>query len=510
MKKQLCFVIATVLLAGAVSAEILVQYDFEEGTRNPGTVAAHISALPLSPWGPAANIDSPRGQDGRAAWHIQKKADPVVTQIVTVVVAEGYFMNVTDAIIDHARSRMATVAWAYSSDGISYTPLGSPVDIPWTDSWTNDVGQSGLSLTDLSGTHYFKISLAGDNWKDVIYDNVTLRGSTSLATTNPVLSYFSVSINDEDGDGRAEPGEDLDVTLTLNNSGTEAHGVQASVSIASPYFSISGSPAGFGTIPTGSSETNGVPAVITVKPNTQPGLYTFTVGAPTATGGFYESTGGAFTVEVHQAFSVAPTGIELIADLNQSSTNAEIVITNSAGYDLICNFTANDPWITVPATLTVAPHSAANLQIIAGPLGVQTQLFGTISASYSQPFSDGSDTLNVQFDVGPKVSFTAFSVKEISGGSIPGKYEPGELLYITISCVNDGAITVNNIINTLSANPDYFAVSNLTSATYSELEVGQTTATVYRVELASVVPHGGHTFSVTNRLENLILQSASF
>ncbi|MEI8207208.1 MAG: hypothetical protein WCG03_10055, partial [Kiritimatiellales bacterium] len=90
------------------------------------------------------------------------------------------------------------------------------------------------------------------------------------------------------------------------------------------------------------------------------------------------------------------------------------------------------------------------------------------------------------------------SIAEISGGSLAGKYEPGETIDITVFSINDGALPVSNVSNSLSANPAFFTISNQTSSAYPAMPVGAATSTVYRVTILSAATNGTHGFSVVN------------
>ena len=100
--------------------------------------------------------------------------------------------------------------------------------------------------------------------------------------------------------------------------------------------------------------------------------------------------------------------------------------------------------------------------------------------------------------VGSEISYLSNIITEISGGTINGKYEPGEMIGITVVNTNNGAHTVTNVINTLSANPSYFTITP-PSATYLVMAVGNSTSTMYTVAISSATPAGSHNFSVTNQ-----------
>jgi len=203
------------------------------------------------------------------------------------------------------------------------------------------------------------------------------------------------------------------------------------------------------------------------------------------------------------AFSVAPTNISLSGDESVTVTNSEIVITNSSDTALTCTFTESLSWLTVPSPLTVAPGTASNLTVTAVYTN-QATLNGTFTASYSQtiPFigSAAFETFTVQFNVGaratPLAPLIPDDIVEISGGIAPGKYEPGETLDITITSTNDGAVTVNNITNTLSSRSGWSITPAFTNL--GTLVTNTSTSAVFRVIIPSDAPLGTHTFDIQN------------
>ena len=122
-----------------------------------------------------------------------------------------------------------------------------------------------------------------------------------------------------------------------------------------------------------------------------------------------------------------------------------------------------------------------------------------------QAISTETNSAPIDFSiiVGSHISYLTNSILPISGNTVPGKYVPGETISITVSSTNDGARTVTNIVNTLSANPTYFTIAP-SSATYSSMSVGQSTSTVYTVGINNTTPPGTYTFSVTNQAGSMV------
>ena len=99
---------------------------------------------------------------------------------------------------------------------------------------------------------------------------------------------------------------------------------------------------------------------------------------------------------------------------------------------------------------------------------------------------------------GGLISYKTNSITVVStSGFLPG-YEPGEILDIIVTSENVGTRPVSNIVNSLTANPAYFSITNLTSTNYTVLAVDATASTTYRVTILPAATNGTYSFSVTN------------
>ena len=90
----------------------------------------------------------------------------------------------------------------------------------------------------------------------------------------PYLFKQSHLIDDSGGNnnGRMDPGETVNLIITLMNSGLDATNVQAALRESDPYVSVTDSTSDFGDISSGSSaDNNSDPYVITVDPSACPG-----------------------------------------------------------------------------------------------------------------------------------------------------------------------------------------------------------------------------------------------
>lgn len=418
------------------------------------------------------------------------------------------------------RNRNAEVSFALFSslDGF-LTQQGATQTLP-----ANDGSLATLSFDaelSISSATEFRVAMfvAGGEYNafwvgDETAGNDVITLYAKSGATNPILSATSALITNQTGSS-IMPGDTLHAYVSVENSATDAQGVTVAVSGNASAFNISGSPALVGDVIKGTVYSNSAPIVIDVKTNTAPGSYVFTIAPPTATNGFYESTGNSFTVQVSQAVSAAPNSLSLTADVNEITTNSSLSVSNSASIPLYASFTDNASWLTVfPSSITIAPHSASNISLIAGPIGIQTQLLGTVNAVYSLPAGTAPTSFGVQFDVGPKVSYLSNQVSIVSGGilpSVPPGYdvEPGMTVDIEVFSVNDGAITVNNITNTLSL-PGGWGAPSPASDVYGTMAVGDSTTTTYQVTIPDGTADGAYDIGIQNDAGGGVSWSDSF
>ena len=113
----------------------------------------------------------------------------------------------------------------------------------------------------------------------------------------PFLSITQVTLLDTNGNGIAEPGETLDVRLTISNAGSEeASNVNVTISESDPWISISGNSASFGNIPALGTAINTSGLTVNVLPNT-PNGYSAVIDAVITSSGytFYRS----FSITIH-------------------------------------------------------------------------------------------------------------------------------------------------------------------------------------------------------------------
>jgi hypothetical protein len=182
-----------------------------------------------------------------------------------------------------------------------------------------------------------------------------------------------------------------------------------------------------------------------------------------------------------------------------------VVVTNSGGS--AANVTSMLTHNGGSAAFTVVSNNAPAALAGGTALTNTYQVIALLRGSYvftATGISDQTNSAPAQFSLaaGANLGFLTPVITEVSGGTIPGYYEPGETLNITIATTNDGARSVSNIVNTLNAGSPGFTVAPA-SAGYSSLMPGAYTSTVYQVLISPAVTAGSYTFFVTNRAGSL-------
>ncbi len=211
----------------------------------------------------------------------------------------------------------------------------------------------------------------------------------------------------------------------------------------------------------------------------------------------------ALPVDYHSdpVLSISVSAAEAM-DAGETNTFA-VVISNSAG--------------TAPNVASTLTHdgNSADFEIIADNSPVILLTGKSVTNTYdvvantsgfftftAQAYADGETNgapASLDLVVGANVSVltNGIVIEEISGGSYPGLYEPGETLEITIVSTNIGSRTMSDIINTLTAVSGAFAISPA-SDTYAVLERGASTSTVYQVTIGAGMSAGSYTFNAAN------------
>jgi hypothetical protein len=366
----------------------------------------------------------------------------------------------------------------------------------------------------------FQVVNAFDVNSYVLYDNIgvwssatdTVNGTSVLQLSagetvipgppeNPFFVYSAET-------NSISPGVDQPLNLVVSNTGTFASNVVVSLSIVDSAFSIVSTNSSLSEIAVGATVTNFY--TVRARSNAVAQVYADAFSLNVAGTGEIGPTNQTFSIAVKvpvTAFSSLDK-MSFAAALTGSDT-AMLTISNTAAFALSYSLSGNSlsggSWLSpTNGTFTLAAGSATNITVTAD--GAQTpdqgRYTGRLSVTYNNNGSIPNPvTFPLVFNVGSEVSLLTNSVTVVStNGIISDRYEPGEILDITVFSTNSGATAVSNVINSLSADPAYFIISNLTSAVYSYMPVGSITSTVYRVTISPLATNGTRLlFNVTNQ-----------
>ena len=115
---------------------------------------------------------------------------------------------------------------------------------------------------------------------DVLLDPYDWVLKEQSVITTPIATYASHQIDDsgENGDGRADPGETVDVIVNIENIGVDLFGLSASLSTTDPDLEISSASSHYGDMIHGAITDNSeAPFALQVSPGAQPHVTSFTL-----------------------------------------------------------------------------------------------------------------------------------------------------------------------------------------------------------------------------------------
>lgn len=475
--------------------------DYTESGDNIAAFGLH-SRTPndVNSWGPWRYWD---GTDGAAAL---AKGD----YFSFTVTPSGNGITITSMVLRVALRDSNTDATfvLYSGKDGFVTPLGSQTHFT-VNSYDGETLTYPIADHSVEGSTEFRIAVynsAASAYRFFRLGDGTATEAIELyarPSTGPAdLSYVAAS-------HRIKPGELQPLNIIVTNSGSNASNVVVSLSANFPFTLYP--PFAFTnvTLAAKTSWTNTV--YVSVPSNTTAKAYTdalsLNISGYGSDGSLNTATAPvAVTVQSTAFASIGKTGFAAGLNATDSTT---LTVSNTAAFPLLFSLSDTNTWLTYPSgSFSLPSGSSTGIIIIAdASLTVgEGQYSDTLNVNWlnngSQPNPAGFD---LTFDVGPKVSYVSNRVTVVAGGilpSLPAGYdaEPGMRLHVEVFSINDGAIDVSNVINTLSANPAYFTITNLTSSVYTLLKKGETTSTVYQVDVKTAAPDGSNTFTVINQL----------
>ncbi len=329
-------------------------------------------------------------------------------------------------------------------------------------------------------------------------DNVRI--TTSIQLDGPAdLSYVDVN----SGVFEMMPQVSTNFAVGIQNAGFDATNVTASLTANHPFFSVGTAPILTPVIAGGDLATNLFSVM--VSSNAPVGVYpdVFTLQMQgTGTDGSTSSSSANIGVTVlstvfssmdKTAFSANLAGVD----------SATLTVSNTAAWALEYRLSTTEAWFSAPTgTLSLAAGSSTGITVMADAAltAGSGQYTDTLSVVYLNNTSLPNPILfPVVFDVGPKIEpLTGNLVIMEAGGinNLPGLYEPGEILEITVTSTNNGAIPVSNIVNTLTSASGWPIAP--ASDLYISMNVGDSTSTTYTVTIPLSAPDGDEPFEAKN------------
>ncbi len=388
----------------------------------------------------------------------------------------------------------------------------SAEDEEWLFALSTPASTSAVVRLYLYGTaNQYKGQLIGEGWSGFdTDDDVVVYGTASAATGPADLAYTATPHS-------IKPGEPQDIDVVIRNDGFNATNIVSTLSSANGNFSVlSGSPITNAALAGGASITNtfSVQAVSNTVAQIFSGAFNLNIAG-------YGNDGSPDTANANVAVTVLNTAFAAMddtgfaSDVSGMATNT-LTITNSAAFDLQFAVDTTQPWLSTSTnggTLAAGGTTMIDVVADANQTPGQGQYTDTLSVTWLNNGSQPNPAeLTVQFDVGPKITPRVDQRTVIEAGGVnlfPGLYEPGEILSITVPSTNDGAITVNNITNTMTL-PAGWGNPVPVSDVYGTMAVGDSTSTTYQVSIPAGADDGNHTVTVQNDAGTGSIWSESF
>jgi hypothetical protein len=331
--------------------------------------------------------------------------------------------------------------------------------------------------------------------------------ATGGTTTACVLSYKTGSLAikaDGNSDGTANPGEAVQFTLQVQNTGTadapSTLGTISAPSSQSQYVSIQNATASYGTVVAGGNTTSSSNYKITLTSDAPTGIYYFPISITSQCSATAFTGTVALTVQplagdvtlAYQSYAVqdpSPGGDGYgILDPGETAT-LMVSLMNSSG-TAISGATA-----TLATTASgVAINSQGSFTAMAGRSG--TAAFGiTLSSSYGGstiPFTiavAGATVTNPGFSVAvgtapPTITLTyqSATIDDSTTGNNDGTWKPGETVKVIATLANTSSTAVSGAAATLTSSASGVTVN--AQGTYTAAVGGTGTAT-FTVSLSS-------------------------
>lgn len=336
----------------------------------------------------------------------------------------------------------------------------------------------------------------------------------SGAATDDIIIYGTVT----DATGPAEfaytatphsikPGEPQNIDVVIRNDNFNATNVVSTLTSANGQFSVlSGSPVTNAALAGGASITNtfSVQAVSNTTAQTFANAFNLNISGY-GNDNIQRTTNDTVNVSVLNTASVSMDSTAFAANTTGSYTNT-LTVSNAAAFGLQFTITNTEAWLSAPlGTLSVVAGGTTNINVIADASQTpgQGQYSDTLEVIWLNNGSQPNPTnFPIIFDVGPKVSPLTNNLVIVETGGVndfgPNIYEPGEILEITVTSTNDGAITVNNITNDMILPAGWGVASAQDAKVYTSMDVGDSTSTTYQISIPANAADGDYDIDIQN------------
>ncbi|QHI68026.1 hypothetical protein [Tichowtungia aerotolerans] len=301
-----------------------------------------------------------------------------------------------------------------------------------------------------------------------------------------------------------KPGVTTNLTFVIQNDGYDATNVTIQLESNYPWLTVHSGSNAVAQILRGESVTNRFD--VSIASNALPGVFSDAFALNMQGTGTDGSTSN-FLVNVElEVLNTAFASIDktsLSGDVADTDV-AQLTISNTAGWALSYELSKSEAWLQVPSGILSLPAGAVTNIAVTADASLtpgQGQYTDTLQVTYNNNSSQPNPVaFELVFDVGPKISPLLLSTNAIveAGGvnNLPGIYEPGEILEITVTSTNDGAIPVNSITNALVSESGWQVAPG--TDLYAVMSVGDVTSTTYTVMIPLDAPDGEEAFTAKN------------
>ena len=152
----------------------------------------------------------------------------------------------------------------YANSGDPGDPFPGSTDNRWFDEFSNP-----------NSNNYYGQTTRVAVW-DISDEADTMYANLDVIYSQPMLNFVDYDLDDSagDNDGRADPGETVDLWITVNNYWAEATSLMGYISTGSEYITIDDATGSFGDVPSQSlGDNQSSPFVVTVDPEAPHGQW---------------------------------------------------------------------------------------------------------------------------------------------------------------------------------------------------------------------------------------------